>query len=99
MGYEEKKKELGLVYGIVDKPNWFSTLFFGAQVYLCNSSINLIYFQHFLASFAGILGTPLIIINYLCLDKNSIYGYVKQETYLNFIVTRVSNRLFYFEYE
>ena len=27
-------------------------------------------FQHFLAAFSGILGTPLIIIGYLCLGDN-----------------------------
>ena len=35
-------------------------------------------FQHFLASFAGILSTPLIIIGLLCIDGNSTYGYVVQ---------------------
>ena len=32
MGYEERKEELGLTYGIIDKPNWFSSIFFGCQV-------------------------------------------------------------------
>ena len=32
MGYKERKEELGLTYGIIDKPNWFSSIFFGCQV-------------------------------------------------------------------
>lgn len=63
MGYEEKKAQLGLAYGILDSPTWFGALFYGLQ--------------HFLASFAGILSTPLIIISLLCLDNNT-YGYVIQ---------------------
>ena len=47
-GYEARKKELNLVYGILDKPSWPSSLLFGLQ--------------HFLSAFSGILGTPLIIL-------------------------------------
>ena len=32
MGYEEKKEKLGLIYGIIDKPSWGSSILFGGQV-------------------------------------------------------------------
>ena len=32
MGYEEKKAELGLAYGILDSPTWAGALFYGVQV-------------------------------------------------------------------
>ena len=32
MGYEEKKAELGLAYGILDCPTWAGALFYGVQV-------------------------------------------------------------------
>ena len=34
MGYEEKKAELGLAYGILDSPTWAGALFYGVQVCL-----------------------------------------------------------------
>ena len=32
MSYSEKKAELGLIYGILDSPSWYGTLFYGVQV-------------------------------------------------------------------
>ena len=48
---------------IKDSPTWAGALFYGVQ--------------HFLASFAGILSTPLIIISYLCIGDTT-YGHVIQ---------------------
>ena len=38
MGYEEKKAELGLAYGILDCPTWAGALFYGVQVCLGSGS-------------------------------------------------------------